>query len=65
MFKKAQDFFKIATTAHGFEVMADWPPYSPDMNLIENLWGYLKLELHWRYLDTATLWFTQSHSSEN
>jgi len=53
--KKAQTFFKAATAEHGFIVMDDWPPYSPDMNLIENLWAHLKLELHRRYPDTATL----------
>jgi len=30
-------------------------PYSLDMNLIKNLWAYLKLELHQWYPDTATL----------
>ena len=53
--KKAKAFFKTATAEHGFTVMDDWPPYSPDMNLIENLWAQLKLELHRRYPDTATL----------
>ena len=53
--KKVKAFFNIATTEHGFTVMGDWPPYSPDMNLIENLWAHLKLELHRRYPDTATL----------
>jgi hypothetical protein len=28
----------------GVEMM-EWPPYSPDMNPIENLWGYMKLKL--------------------
>jgi transposase len=28
----------------GIEVM-DWPPYSPDLNLIENLWALLKAEI--------------------
>jgi len=53
--KKAQAFFKMATAEHGFILMDDWPPYSPDMNLIENLWAHLKFELHRRYPDTVTL----------
>ena len=53
--KKAKAFFDIVTAEHGFIVMDDWPLYSPDMNLIENLWAHLKLELHRRYPDTATL----------
>ena len=24
-----------------FDVVPDWPPRSPDLNVIENLWGYL------------------------
>ena len=32
-----------------------FPPYSPDMNIIENLWAHLKLELHHRYPDRKTL----------
>ena len=54
--KKAQTFFKMAMAEHGFMVMDDWPPYSPDMNLIENLWAHLKVELHQRYSDTAILY---------
>ena len=52
--KKAQVFFKTAMAEHGFTVMDSWPPYSSDMNLIENLWAHLKLELHRRYPDTVT-----------
>ena len=52
---KAKAFFNIAMVEHGFTVMDDWPPYSPDMNLIENLWAHLKLELHRQYPDTAIL----------
>ena len=54
--KKTHAFFDIVTMEHGFIVMDDWPPYSPDMNLIENLWAHLKLELHRRYPNTATLY---------
>src|SRR5579871_2491172 len=49
-----QDWLKNAGREHGFIVM-DWPPNSPDMNPIENLWAHLKLELHRRYPDTKYL----------
>ena len=39
------DWLRDAGTEHGFIVM-DWPPNSPDMKPIENLWAHLKLELH-------------------
>jgi len=52
--KKTQAFFRTITSERKFVVM-DWLPHSPDMNLIENLWAHLKLELHRRYPDTATL----------
>jgi len=59
--KKAKAFFDIAMAEHKFSVMDNWPPYSPDMNLIENLWAHLKLELHRRYPDTATLFGSPQH----
>jgi len=52
--KKTQAFFTTTASERKFAVM-EWPPRSPDMNLIENLWAHLKLELHRRYPDTATL----------
>ena len=53
--KKAQVFFKTVIAEHGFTVIDDWPPYSSNMNLLENLWAHFKLELYRRYPDTATL----------
>ena len=32
----------------GLLVMKDWPPNSPDLNLIENVWGVIKQNLQKR-----------------
>ena len=39
---------------HDFSTM-EWLVNSSDMNPIEELWAYLKTELHRRYPDTQTL----------
>ena len=52
--KLTQEWLKEAAREHGFIIM-EWPPNSPDMNPIENLWAHLKLELHRRYPDTKYL----------
>lgn len=33
----------------------EWPPYSPDLNPIENLWALLKAEILKRYLELMHL----------
>jgi transposase len=37
---------------HGIWVM-DWPPHSPDLNPIENLWHRLKLKIFKLYPELA------------
>lgn len=31
--------------------MINWPPYLPDLNLIENLWALVKAEIYLLYLE--------------
>ena len=52
--KKTRAWFDTAMSEHNF-VKMEWPPNSPDMNPMENLWAHLKTELHRRYPDTKTL----------
>ena len=49
--KRTKDYLKLIAESHQLKVM-EWPPNSPDMNPIENLWAHLKRELHLRYPDT-------------
>ena len=52
--KKAREWLQTSALAHGYTIM-NWPPNSPDMNLIEHLWKHLKQELHQQYPDTFNL----------
>ena len=38
----------------------DWPPYSPDLNPIENLWALLKAEIYRSYPELIGLSNTQA-----
>lgn len=43
--KRTKAWLEEAAKQHNLKIL-EWPPYSPDMNLIENLWAHLKSELH-------------------
>lgn len=52
--QQTHQFLEAMMTEHHFSI-TDWPANSPDMNLMENLWSYLKLELDRKYPDTKTI----------
>lgn len=49
-----QDWLVPWAEENGIELL-DWPPYSPDLNPIENLWSILKQEIYKRYPHYSTL----------
>jgi hypothetical protein len=39
---------------NAIDVIDDWPPYSPDLNIIENAWAFLKMKLRRYSIGTKT-----------
>jgi len=52
--KKNSQLVRQSQMEYGFSVM-NWPSNSSDMNLIENLWAHVKIELYKQHPDIATL----------
>ena len=51
---KTQNWLNHIVKQYNLTIM-QWPPNSPDMNLIEQLWAHIKHELYRRFPDTANL----------
>jgi len=52
--KATMSWLKTSAEQHAFTIMK-FPPNSPDLNPIENLWSIIKAELYRRYPDTMYL----------
>ena len=42
-------FSKTRFSENGLEILENWPPNSPDINIIENVWSLLKKRVFQRY----------------
>ena len=52
---------KLWMAENGIDLLENWPPQSPDLNIIENVWHFLKERVRKRYpKNFEELWmFTQ------
>jgi hypothetical protein len=41
--------------ANGVDVLDNWPPYSPDLNVIENMWAFLKTKIRRESITTKEI----------
>jgi transposase len=45
--------------ANAVEVLQGWPPYSPDLNIIENMWAFLKRKIKQENINSKEVLITR------
>ena len=48
-----RNFRQFFFQENGFQLLENWPPQSPDLNIIENLWNYMKLKIREKHPTTV------------
>ena len=46
---KSFNLLSFASSESGLEILENWPPNSPDINIIENVWSLLKKRVFQRH----------------